>query len=134
LIHRFGADKIAGVLPDLIAAVQRSGKTVLWCCDPMHGNTVSTEGGVKTRNYETIVREIAEAFAIHRGLGSILGGVHLELTGDDVTECVGGARGLKAADLGRAYKSVVDPRLNHEQAMEIAFLISEQLAAGRTGT
>lgn len=133
LIHRFGADKIAGVLPELIQAVQRSGKTVLWCCDPMHGNTVSTDGGVKTRKYDTIVREITEAFAIHRGLGSILGGIHLELTGDDVTECVGGARGLTATDLGRAYKSVVDPRLNHEQAMEIAFLISEQLAGGRTG-
>lgn len=133
LIHRFGADKIASVLPDLIQTVQRSGKTVLWCCDPMHGNTVSTDGGIKTRNYDTIVREITEAFAIHRGWGSILGGIHLELTGDNVTECVGGARGLKAADLSRAYKSVVDPRLNHEQAMEIAFLIADQLAVGRSG-
>jgi 3-deoxy-7-phosphoheptulonate synthase len=129
LIHRFGADKIGAALPGLIRAVQRSGKTVLWCCDPMHGNTISTEHGVKTRNYATIVSEITAAFAIHRSEGSTLGGIHLELTGDDVTECVGGARGLQAADLGRAYKSVVDPRLNHEQSMEIAFLIADQLAA-----
>ncbi len=131
LIHRFGADKIGAALPRLIDAVQRSGKTVLWCCDPMHGNTISTADGVKTRNYDTIVREITEAFAIHRGAGSILGGIHLELTGDNVTECVGGARGLTATDLGRAYKSVVDPRLNHEQAMEIAFLVADQLAAAQ---
>jgi len=128
LIHRFGAESIGQALPGLIRAVKRSGKTVLWCCDPMHGNTVATEGGRKTRNYETIVKEILEAFRIHRSEGSYLGGIHLELTGDDVTECVGGARGLKEADLGRAYKSVVDPRLNHEQAMEIAFLLADQLS------
>ncbi len=132
LIHRFGADKIGQALPDLIRAVQRSGKTVLWCCDPMHGNTISTDYGMKTRNYDTIVHEIKEAFAIHRSEGSILGGIHLELTGDNVTECVGGARGLKAIDLSRAYKSVVDPRLNHEQSMEIAFLIADQLASGKS--
>jgi 3-deoxy-7-phosphoheptulonate synthase len=128
LIHRFGADRVATALPPLIQAVKKSGKTVLWCCDPMHGNTISTDDGRKTRVYDTIVKEITEAFAVHRSEGSRLGGIHLELTGDDVTECVGGARGLQAADLGRAYKSNVDPRLNHEQAMEIAFLIADQLA------
>lgn len=128
LIHRFGADKIAASLPHLIRAVQETGKTVLWCCDPMHGNTFASEYGKKTRDYDTIVSEIRDAFAIHRAEGSLLGGIHLELTGDDVTECVGGARGLTEADLGRAYKSAVDPRLNYEQAMEIAFLIAEELS------
>ena len=128
LIHRFGANKIAASLPHLIRAVQETGKTVLWCCDPMHGNTFASEYGKKTRDYDTIVSEIRDAFAIHRAEGSLLGGIHLELTGDDVTECVGGARGLTEADLGRAYKSAVDPRLNYEQAMEIAFLIAEELS------
>lgn len=128
LIHRFGARNIGDVLPNLIRAVQQTGKTVLWCCDPMHGNTFASESGKKTRDYNTIVSEIRDAFAIHRSEGSLLGGIHLELTGDDVTECVGGARGLTEADLGRAYKSAVDPRLNYEQAMEIAFLIAEELS------
>ena len=128
LIHRFGAEKIGAALPGLLKAVKQTGKTVLWCCDPMHGNTISTDVGLKTRNYATIVSEIREAFAIHRSEGTILGGIHLELTGDDVTECVGGARGLKESDLNRAYKSAVDPRLNYEQAMEVAFLLSEELS------
>lgn len=128
LIHRFGAGKISDALPQLIRAVQASGRTVVWCCDPMHGNTISTDVGKKTRDYDTIVSEIRDAFAIHRSEGSILGGIHLELTGDDVTECVGGARGLTESDLSRAYKSAVDPRLNYEQAMEVAFLLAEELS------
>ena len=123
-----GADRITDALPPLIEAVISSGKTVLWCCDPMHGNTERTASGIKTRNFDHILQELEEAFAIHERLGTYLGGVHFELTGENVTECTGGARGLTDADLARAYKSQVDPRLNYEQALELAMLI-----AGRTG-
>ena len=127
LIHRFGADKIGEHLPPLIQAVQKSGVNVVWCSDPMHGNTFSAENGKKTRHLEKIESELLSAFEIHRSEGTILGGAHLELTGDDVTECVGGARKLGENDLQRAYKSQVDPRLNYEQAMEISFMIAEQI-------
>jgi 3-deoxy-7-phosphoheptulonate synthase len=135
LIHRFGAHHIAEHLPALVQAVQQAGKTVLWCCDPMHGNTEQTAGGIKTRRFEHILAELEQAFEIHRALGTYLGGVHFELTGDDVTECIGGARGLNEADLTRAYKSDVDPRLNYEQAMEMAFRIARNVAQanGHTG-
>ncbi len=128
LIHRFGARRIAGCLPPLVEAVRASGKTVLWCCDPMHGNTRSTEGGVKTRRFEDILSELEQAFDLHRELGSILGGVHFELTGENVTECTGGARGLAEADLKHAYKSTVDPRLNYEQALEMAMLLARKMS------
>ena len=127
LITRFGAKKIEEHLPRMIEAVQATGTDVLWICDPMHGNTESTREGIKTRRFDNIVEELKAAFRIHRDAGSILGGVHLELTGENVTECVGGARGLKEADLARAYKSQVDPRLNYEQAMEVALRIAGQL-------
>jgi len=127
LIHRLGADAIGGTLPPLLAAVQKAKQKVVWCSDPMHGNTFATEAGTKTRRFEAIVDELTQAFAIHRRMDSVLGGVHLELTGDDVTECVGGATGLTEADLNRAYKSAVDPRLNYDQAMEIAFLIADEM-------
>ena len=127
LIHRFGSGRIAGCLPPLIEAVQQSKKTVLWCCDPMHGNTISTPSGVKTRSFDEIRAELAEAFQIHRRCGSILGGIHLELTGENVTECIGGSRGLSEADLATAYRSEVDPRLNYEQALELAFLVAHQM-------
>jgi 3-deoxy-7-phosphoheptulonate synthase len=133
LIHRFGADRIAGCLPPLLAAVRQSGKRVLWCCDPMHGNSLVTKSGVKTRRFEDILRELEHAFAIHQDSGSILGGVHFELTGEDVTECTGGARGLTEADLATAYKSQVDPRLNHEQAMEMALLVARRMRNGGMG-
>lgn len=123
LIHRMGAGKIAQGLPPLLKAVQASGRRPLWICDPMHGNTASTSGGLKTRRFNEILAELEQAFALHGELGSRLGGVHFELTGDDVTECLGGARGLKEADLRRAYKSLVDPRLNYEQALEMALSI-----------
>ena len=126
LIHRFGAKDIEQHLPRVIAAVRRTGATVLWCCDPMHGNTETTSGGIKTRRFENILRELDLSFRIHRELGSILGGVHIELTGEDVTECTGGARGLTDADLQRSYRSQVDPRLNYEQALELAMLIAER--------
>ena len=127
LIHRFGEAKIGDCLPPLVRAIQKSGQKVLWCSDPMHGNTFATDEGLKTRHTDQIEGELLKAFQIHRAEGSILGGVHLELTGDDVTECVGGKRGLKEGDLQRAYKSQVDPRLNYEQAMEVAFLIADQI-------
>jgi 3-deoxy-7-phosphoheptulonate synthase len=124
LIHRFGAGKIEDGLPPLIEAVQETGAPVLWICDPMHGNTESTADGTKTRRFDNIVGELEAAFKVHESMGSYLGGVHLELTGEDVTECTGGARGLTDGDLARAYKSPVDPRLNYEQAMEVAMRIA----------
>ena len=124
LIHRFGAKSIEDKLPDLIRAVRETGSPVLWVCDPMHGNTESTADGTKTRRFDNIVAELESAFRVHKALGSYLGGVHLELTGENVTECTGGARGLTDGDLARAYKSTVDPRLNYEQAMEIAMRIA----------
>jgi 3-deoxy-7-phosphoheptulonate synthase len=126
LIHRFGAKDIEQQLPRAIEAVRRTGHTVLWCCDPMHGNTETSVGGLKTRRFENILREVDLSFRIHRELGSWLGGVHIELTGEDVTECTGGARGLTDGDLQRAYHTQVDPRLNYEQALELAMLIAER--------
>ncbi|MCP3666779.1 MAG: 3-deoxy-7-phosphoheptulonate synthase class II [Gammaproteobacteria bacterium] len=122
-IHRFGAQKIAENLPPLIEAVQKSGHQVLWISDPMHGNTESTQRGYKTRRFEKILSELEQAFDIHRSCNSHLGGVHFELTGDDVTECIGGARGLDEVGLERAYRTRVDPRLNYEQALEMAMAI-----------
>ena len=133
LIHRMGATQIAEKLPELLDAVQREGRRVLWICDAMHGNTESTANGYKTRRFENIRSEIEQAFDLHDAAGTRLGGVHLELTGEDVTECLGGARELIESDLERAYRSTVDPRLNYEQALEIAMLIVRkrgQLADG----
>jgi 3-deoxy-7-phosphoheptulonate synthase len=124
LIHRFGAKTIEEFLPELITAVKETGSPVLWVCDPMHGNTESTADGTKTRRFDKIVSELETAFRVHESMGSYLGGVHLELTGENVTECTGGARGLTDGDLARAYKSTVDPRLNYEQAMEVAMRIA----------
>jgi len=124
LIHRFGAKEIEKHLPRLIQAVRDTGQSVLWVCDPMHGNTETTAGGYKTRRLENILKELELAFDVHEANGSRLGGVHLEMTGEDVTECTGGARGLKDVDLARAYKTQVDPRLNYEQALELALMIA----------
>ena len=124
LIHRFGAANVDQHLPGLIKSVQASGAEVLWMCDPMHGNTEATKEGYKTRRFDNILAELETAFRIHTELGSYLGGVHFELTGENVTECTGGARGLTDADLRRAYRTQVDPRLNYEQAMEIAMRIA----------
>ena len=123
-IHRFGASEIESRLPAMIEAVRATGKSVLWVCDPMHGNTETTASGIKTRRFDNILSEVQSAFRVHESLGSVLGGVHFELTGDDVTECTGGARGLADVDLGRAYRSTVDPRLNCEQALELAMIIA----------
>jgi 3-deoxy-7-phosphoheptulonate synthase len=127
LIHRFGEDKIGEHLPPLIEAIEQQKRNVLWCCDPMHGNTVSNDDGVKTRRFDAILSELEQAFEVHARAGSCLGGVHFELTGENVTECTGGARGLADADLKSAYKSAVDPRLNYEQAMEMALLIAHRM-------
>jgi 3-deoxy-7-phosphoheptulonate synthase len=129
LIHRLGASKIEQALPPLLEAVRREGRTVLWCCDPMHGNTESLENGFKTRRFDNIARELERAFDVHAACGTRLGGVHLELTGENVTECLGGARDLAPADLQRAYKSSVDPRLNYEQSLELAMLIVRKRGA-----
>jgi len=129
LIHRFGDECIGNCLPPLIEAVQATGKTVLWCCDPMHGNTRVTADGYKTRNFEAILGELDQAFDIHAEYGGCLGGVHIELTGEDVTECIGGARNLGESDLKRAYRSSLDPRLNYEQALEMAMFIAREMKA-----
>ena len=131
LICRLGADAVDTRLPEFIDVVRSTGKTVLWTCDPMHGNTETTSGGIKTRNFDKILRELERSFEIHGRMGSVLGGVHFELTGEDVTECIGGARGLTEADLTRDYRSRVDPRLNSEQAIEMAMLLAHRLRNGR---
>jgi 3-deoxy-7-phosphoheptulonate synthase len=127
LIHRMGHARVGDRLPPLVEAMRRVGRTVLWCCDPMHGNTETTETGVKTRRFDNILSELEQSFDIHAELGSYQGGVHFELSGDNVTECVGGARGLTEVDLERAYESRVDPRLNYEQALEMALLIGRKI-------
>jgi 3-deoxy-7-phosphoheptulonate synthase len=133
LIHRFGNERIAGCLPEAIRCVRESGKTVLWVCDPMHGNTRLTSGGIKTRHFSDILSELDQAFDLHAACGSILGGVHIELTGENVTECIGGARGLSEEDLTRAYRSEVDPRLNYEQALEMALLLAAKMRSLQRG-
>ncbi len=123
LIHRMGVSDIETKLPPLIRAVQDTGSPVLWVCDPMHGNTETTSSGIKTRRFRNIMNETETSIELHHQNGSHLGGVHLELTGENVTECTGGARNLSEADLQRTYKSIVDPRLNYEQALELSMLI-----------
>lgn len=134
LIHRMGHERVEDALPPLIEAVQRSGKKVVFCADPMHGNTESTSSGLKTRRFDRILAELEICLDVHQRMGTRLGGVHLELTGEDVTECVGGAGGLEEADLERAYRSPVDPRLNREQALELAMRLADHIAQRRLPT
>lgn len=129
LIHRFGAEHIESKLPPLIETVRAAGKHVLWVADPMHGNTETTASGFKTRRFDNILAELERAFEVHAAMGSRLGGVHFEMTGEDVTECIGGARGLSESDLERAYRTQVDPRLNYEQALEMAMLLARRIRA-----
>ncbi|KAL8644555.1 MAG: hypothetical protein Q9210_007195 [Variospora velana] len=124
LITRYGEDRIASLLAGHIRAVQKSGHIVIWQCDPMHGNTRTTNQGIKTRHFSSILSEVSSALRIHKEEGSVLGGVHLELTGEAVTECVGGSEGLKDEDLNTNYTSYCDPRLNEKQALELAFLVA----------
>jgi len=130
LICRFGADKVAEHLPKLIRAVEREGRMVAWSCDPMHGNTI-TLNHYKTRTFDTILKEVEAFFAVHRGEGTHAGGIHIEMTGKNVTECTGGARAISAADLSDRYHTHCDPRLNADQALELAFLIAELLKRDR---
>jgi 3-deoxy-7-phosphoheptulonate synthase len=126
-ITRFGAGRIRDGLPDLVEKVTASGVEVAWVCDPMHGNTFEASSGYKTRRFDDVVDEIKGFFEVHRSLGTWPGGVHVELTGDDVTECVGGGEDLAEVDLGSRYESVCDPRLNRVQSLELAFLVAEML-------
>ena len=134
LISRFGSDKIAAHLPRLIETVQRAGRTVVWCSDPMHGNTIKASTGFKTRPFERVLSEVKSFFDIHREMGTYAGGVHIEMTGDDVTECVGGLSAVTEATLSDRYNTYCDPRLNASQALELAFLVAEQVHAQRPYT
>jgi 3-deoxy-7-phosphoheptulonate synthase len=127
LITRLGAGKVREVLPELVGAVESSGRKVAWVCDPMHGNTFETANGFKTRAYADVVEELDGFFDVHAELGTWPGGIHVELTGDDVTECVGGAFQVTEEDLTSRYESVCDPRLNRMQALELAFMVAERL-------
>jgi len=126
-ITRFGAGKIREGLPDLVEKVTAAGLQVAWVCDPMHGNTFEASSGYKTRKFEDVIYELQGFFDVHRALGTWPGGIHIELTGDDVTECVGGGEELAEIDLGNRYESVCDPRLNRVQSLETAFLVAEML-------
>ena len=131
LISRFGEEKVADELPKLIEAVTDAELPVIWSCDPMHGNTFSTEESYKTRNFDDILSEIFQTFQVHKRMGTYLGGVHLELTGDNVTECIGGARDLSADSLSSGYETFCDPRLNYEQSLEMAFRIAREWKSSR---
>ena len=127
LIARFGAGKVGEHLPRLIRTVAQEGANVLWVCDPMHGNTIKSAAGYKTRPFEAVLREVQEFFAVHRAEGTIPGGVHFEMTGQDVTECTGGMRALSEDSLSDRYHTACDPRLNASQSLELAFLVAEEL-------
>ena len=132
LICRFGADKVAEHLPGLIRTVKREGRTVLWSCDPMHGNTITSTSGYKTRPFDLILREVRSFFEVHAAEGTYAGGVHLEMTGQNVTECTGGARAITDADLNDRYHTFCDPRLNAEQSIDLSFLLADLLKAERS--
>ena len=129
LIARFGHDKVETGLPRLIRAVAREGRNVVWSCDPMHGNVIKTNSGYKTRPFDRILAEVRGFFAVHRAEGTHAGGIHIEMTGQNVTECIGGAMDVTQMDLGDRYHTHCDPRLNAGQSLELAFLLAEQLKA-----
>ncbi|MDR9485490.1 MAG: 3-deoxy-7-phosphoheptulonate synthase class II [Sediminimonas sp.] len=131
LIARFGAGNVAEHLPRLIRTVQEQGANVVWVCDPMHGNTIKSSSGYKTRPFDAVLREVQEFFAVHRAEGTIPGGVHFEMTGQDVTECTGGVRAVSDEDLSARYHTACDPRLNASQSLELAFLVAEELSSMR---
>ncbi len=131
LIARFGAGSVGDHLPRLIKAVQEEGANVVWSCDPMHGNTIKSDSGYKTRPFESILREVREFFSIHTAEGTYPGGVHFEMTGQDVTECTGGVRAVSDNDLSSRYHTACDPRLNASQALELAFLVAEEISQNR---
>ncbi|HEY7722442.1 MAG TPA: 3-deoxy-7-phosphoheptulonate synthase class II [Pedococcus sp.] len=127
-ITRMGAQTVREALPGLVEKVTASGALVTWICDPMHGNTFESASGYKTRDFEDVVEEVRGFFEVHQGLGTVPGGIHVELTGNDVTECIGGSERILDADLNKRYESVCDPRLNHQQSLELAFLVAEMLS------
>ncbi|MDB5507269.1 MAG: 3-deoxy-7-phosphoheptulonate synthase class [Devosia sp.] len=129
LIARFGSDKVEDHLPRLIETVKRNGKIVVWCCDPMHGNTIKASTGYKTRPFDRVLSEVQSFFAVHRSLGTYAGGIHVEMTGDDVTECVGGVSAVTEGTLKDRYHTYCDPRLNASQSLELAFLVAEEIDA-----
>ncbi|GAA1251586.1 MULTISPECIES: class II 3-deoxy-7-phosphoheptulonate synthase [Janibacter] len=129
LITRMGAGRIREALPPLLEAVKTSGSMVTWICDPMHGNTFESASGYKTRDFDDVVDEVRGFFHAHREVGTVPGGIHVELTGNDVTECLGGAERILDEDLNKRYESVCDPRLNHQQSLELSFLVAEMLSA-----
>ena len=131
VITRMGAEKVRDVLPPIIEAVEDSGRKVAWVCDPMHGNTFETSLGYKTRAFDQVADELNGYFDVHQELGTWPGGVHIELTGDDVTECVGGVGEILEADLSNRYETACDPRLNRNQSLELAFMVAERLTDGR---
>ena len=131
LIARFGAGSVSEHLPRLIKAVKEEGANVVWVCDPMHGNTIKSSSGYKTRPFDSVMREVREFFAVHNGEATIPGGVHFEMTGQDVTECTGGVRAVTDEDLSDRYHTACDPRLNASQSLELAFLVAEELSARR---
>ena len=131
LIVRLGADKVGEMLPQMIRAVKREGRAVVWSCDPMHGNTITATTGYKTRPFDLILKEVKSFFSIHASEGTHAGGVHLEMTGQNVTECTGGAHAITDEGLNARYHTLCDPRLNAEQAIEMAFLMADLLKAER---
>jgi len=131
LIARFGAGNVGEHLPRLIKTVQEEGANVVWTCDPMHGNTIKSSSGYKTRPFDSVLREVREFFAVHGAEGTVPGGVHFEMTGQDVTECTGGVRAVQDEDLSDRYHTACDPRLNASQSLELAFLVAEELSARR---
>jgi 3-deoxy-7-phosphoheptulonate synthase len=131
LINRFGAGAVADHMPKLIRAVEEEAHPVVWSCDPMHGNTIKSDSGYKTRPFDSVLREVQEFFAVHRAEGTVPGGVHFEMTGQDVTECTGGVRAVTDEDLSSRYHTACDPRLNASQSLELAFLVAEELSASR---
>ncbi len=131
IITRLGAERVGELLPPLIRAVVREGRQVVWSCDPMHGNTIKTAGGIKTRPFERVLQEVRTFFEVHRAEGTHAGGIHLEMTGEDVTECLGGAQAISEAELTDRYHTHCDPRLNAQQSLELAFLMAEALKAER---
>jgi 3-deoxy-7-phosphoheptulonate synthase len=131
LITRLGAPAVTDKLPSLVRAVEAAGRNVAWMCDPMHGNSRALSNGRKTRPFDDVLVELQKSFEVHRAAGTVLAGVHFELTGEDVTECTGGALELAEADLATNYQTFCDPRLNYSQSMEMAFLISRFLREDR---
>ena len=130
-VTRMGADRVRELLPPIVEKVTASGAEVVWSCDPMHGNTIESPSGYKTRHFDDVVEEVTGFFEVHQALGTVPGGLHVELTGENVTECLGGGDEIADADLAGRYETACDPRLNVGQSLELAFLVASMLQDGR---